>query len=88
MGVAGGVDTTGALGVRGTLEAAVVPAEDVIARRQRLIRWLSRRCLYCFVYCAITKVQPSAREHWHEDCPRSGSIPADPRVRPCGGLPD
>ena len=43
-----------------------------------LVQWLSRRCLYCYVYCAITKVQPSTREHWHEDCPRSGSIPADP----------
>jgi superfamily II DNA or RNA helicase len=80
MGVAGSVDTAEGPGpgVQGMPEAAVVPAEDVIARRQRLVQWLSRRCLYCYVYCAITKVQPSTREHWHEDCPRSGSIPADP----------
>jgi hypothetical protein len=81
MGVAGSVDTAEepGPGVQGMPEAAVVPAEDVIARRQRLVQWLSTRCLYCYVYCAITRVQPSTREHWHEDCPRSGSIPADPK---------
>jgi hypothetical protein len=81
IGVAGSVDTARepGPGVQGMPEVAAVPAEDVIASRQRLIQWLSRRCLYCYVYCAIMKVQPSTREHWHEDCPRSGSIPADPK---------
>jgi superfamily II DNA or RNA helicase len=81
MGVAGSVDTARepGPGVQGMPEVAVVPAEDVIASRQRLVQWLSRRCLYCYVYCTIMKVQPSTREHWHEDCPRSGSIPADPK---------
>jgi hypothetical protein len=60
-------------------EVAVVPTEDIIASRQQLVQWLSRRCLYYYIYCAIMKVQPSTCEHWHEDCPRSGSIPADPK---------
>lgn len=82
VGVATGVEAVGGPtrepGVQGVPEESAVPAEDVIARRQRLIQWLSGRCLYCYIYCVITKARPSRREHWHEDCRRSESIPDDP----------
>ena len=78
IGFATSIDTAGELGVLTALEDAVILAEDVIARRQRLILWLGRRYLYCYIYYAITQVLPSRRDHWHADCPRLGSIPANP----------
>jgi hypothetical protein len=59
------------LGVQGATEDAVVQAEDVIARRQRLIRWFGERC----IYCTVTKAPPSRHTHWHGTCKRSQSIP-------------
>ena len=52
-------------------EDTAIQAEDVIARRQRLVHWLSERC----IYCAVTKAPPSIRKHWHDNCIRSQSIP-------------
>lgn len=49
----------------------VMAVEDILTRRQRLIQWLSERC----IYCEVKNAPPSRRKHWHSTCLRSQSIP-------------
>jgi superfamily II DNA or RNA helicase len=49
----------------------VIEAENIITRRQRLIQWLSERC----IYCELTNAPGSSKRHWHDTCRRSQSVP-------------
>jgi hypothetical protein len=51
--------------------STVVGGEDVIARRQRLTRWLGGRC----IYCEVKNMSAGRRKHWNQSCVRSQSIP-------------
>lgn len=60
---------TKGLGITG-VKSILVESEDVIARRHRLIRWLSQRC----IYCEVQNAPPSRQKHWHKTCVRSQSL--------------
>ncbi len=63
--------TTVAEAVEVERQATATDANDMVSRRQRLIKWLSERCIFCEVKNAPT----GRRKHWHQTCVRSQSIP-------------
>jgi superfamily II DNA helicase RecQ len=44
--------------------------EDIMRRRERVIRWLSVHC----IYCEVTGAPESSSRHWYETCRRSKGI--------------
>lgn len=51
------------------LQGAVVI--DMVARRGKVIEWLSRHC----IYCEVTERHYSSNKHWHKTCRKSQLVP-------------
>jgi hypothetical protein len=49
--------------------------EDILSRRERVIKWLSRHC----IYCEVTGAPQSNSKHWYKTCYRSQGLADGPR---------
>ena len=50
---------------------------DVLARKEDVVSWLSRHC----IYCEMTGRYLGSDQHWHRDCKKSQSVPDDCEYR-------
>ncbi len=44
--------------------------EDILSRRSRVIKWLSRH----YIYCEVTGAPQSNNKHWYKTCYRSQGL--------------
>jgi hypothetical protein len=70
-----GVDSEGEVEVEVEAEkeigGAVEPAaEDILSRRERVIKWLGTHC----IYCEVTGAPQSNNKHWYKTCYRSQGL--------------
>jgi hypothetical protein len=67
MGVSGSVERLEVGGEEGELVAV---DDDIPRRREQVLDWLSRHC----IYCEVTGAPQSYSTHWHKTCFRSKGI--------------
>jgi hypothetical protein len=57
-------------GGEGVLVPAEAAREGILSRRERVIRRLSRHC----IYCEVTRAPESNSKHWYKTCYRSQGL--------------
>lgn len=65
---AGGDAETDAMGEVGAVVG--IDEEDVKSKRERVIKWLGKHC----IYCEVTEAPQSNSRHWYKTCYRSQGL--------------